>query len=427
MNRPTQALQAVDQSPHPEGLTPPAGWDRRGLPGWTYHSPAWFDLERRGLFLTHWMLAGHVADVASAGDWLTYDILGERALILRGRDGELRAFHNLCRHRGARVVDGTKGSCKGAIVCPFHGWVYNLDGTLRGPARPDSYDGMDRSAFGLKPIEMQIWHGFIFLRFHPGPQPDVADWLSAYDADFVAYGAAGLEEATEGEDRLAPWSSELPVNWKSVRDVDNEGYHVAMAHPGLQELYGDDYQDLSLEGGLNISVGRFGGTPPRTWSVRNYERLSPQRPHLPHRLQRAWTYYGIFPNAVIAFTPEGAQIYGETPLTVRSTRITGRNYRFADESRQARAARYLAMRIDRETSKEDQQLSIWSDESMASSAFDDFHLSDLEYGVRRHHDELRAILPFLDRPTAPAAAELDQWAEKALLTRPELRSNQPEP
>ena len=69
MNRPTQVLHAVDQSPHPEGLTPPTGWDRRGLPGWTYHSPDWFDLERRGLFLTHWMLAGHVADVASAGDW----------------------------------------------------------------------------------------------------------------------------------------------------------------------------------------------------------------------------------------------------------------------------------------------------------------------------------------------------------------------
>ncbi|GAB1478920.1 aromatic ring-hydroxylating dioxygenase subunit alpha [Paracoccaceae bacterium] len=379
----------------------PNDWDRAGLPGWTYHSPEMFALEREKLFLTHWQIAGHVNDIPAPGDWLTFDMLGERAVVMRGADGVVRAFHNLCRHRGARVVDGDKGNCRGSIVCPFHGWVYNLDGTLRGAARPSSFGDMDREKFGLMPIEMEIFHGFVFLRFGPGPQPAIAELLAPFEADFAAY---DLE-------RVLPvptpnWLTDLPVNWKSVRDVDNEGYHVALAHPGLQELYGRTYRDLHLENGLSVSVGWFGDAPGRGWSVRNYVRHAPERTDLPGHLQKAWTYYGLFPNAVFAFTPEAVQFYQEIPLSPGLTRLTGRLYRNPDESRQARIARYLAMRIDRATSQEDQQLSIWSDESMKSDAFEGFHLSDLEYGLRRHHDGLRALMPVMTLAEAPPEGEI---------------------
>ncbi|MCB2123651.1 MAG: Rieske (2Fe-2S) protein, partial [Rhodobacteraceae bacterium] len=106
----------------------PGDWDRRGLPGWTYHSRALFDLEKREVFQTHWQIAGHVNDIPSPGDYLTMDVTDERALVIRGKDGVVRGFHNLCRHRGARVAAEEHGHCKGALVCPFHGWVYNLDG-----------------------------------------------------------------------------------------------------------------------------------------------------------------------------------------------------------------------------------------------------------------------------------------------------------
>ena len=114
-------------------------WDRRGLPAWTYHSEAMLDLERRELFINHWQIAGHVSDVPRNGDFITLDIASERAIIMRGGDGVVRAFHNLCRHRGSRVAAKKQGHCKNALVCPFHGWVYNLDGTLRGAARPQSF------------------------------------------------------------------------------------------------------------------------------------------------------------------------------------------------------------------------------------------------------------------------------------------------
>jgi phenylpropionate dioxygenase-like ring-hydroxylating dioxygenase large terminal subunit len=308
----------------------------------------------------------------------------------------VRAFHNLCRHRGARVVDGANGTCKGAIVCPFHGWVYNLDGTLRGPAQPGSFGTLRREDFALKPIEMELFHGFIFLRLAPGPQPGLASLLAPFAADFAAYGMDRLVSV-----QVPDWTTELPVNWKSVRDVDNEGYHVALAHPGLQELYGRTYRDLHLGGGLSLSHGRFGDAPGRGWSVRHYLRLSPARPDLPAHLQSAWTYFGLFPNIVFAVTPEGVQFYQDLPLTPGLTRLTGRMYRWPEESRAARTARYLAYRIDRATSVEDRQLSIWSNESMKSSAFEGFHLSDLEYGLRCHHDGLRALMPVMTLADAP--------------------------
>jgi phenylpropionate dioxygenase-like ring-hydroxylating dioxygenase large terminal subunit len=399
----------------PPTLQIPRDWDRRGLPGWTYHSPALFALEREALFLTHWQIVGHESDIPEPGDWLAFDLMGERAVVMRGRDGVVRAFHNLCRHRGARVVDGPHGSCKGAIVCPFHGWVYNLDGSLRGAARPDTFGAMDRADFGLKPIELEAFHGFLFIRFHPGPQPALAEWLAPYAADFAAYRAAEIIPARE-----ADWGTTLPVNWKSVRDVDNEGYHVAMAHPALQDLYGRSYRDLHYPGGLGFSIGEYGDAPGRRWSVRHYVTLSPEQDWLPPHLRRAWTYYGLFPNAVIAFTPEAIQFYHDIPLSPTETRLTGRIYRRKGEDRRQRAARYLAQRIDRDTSREDQQLSIWSNESMKSAAFEAFHLSDLEYGVRRHHDTLRDLLPVMRLPEAPAEGDMAGRNAEMLGERPPL-------
>ena len=394
-------------------LTIPNDWDRRGLPAWTYHSPAMFALEREKLFMTHWQVVGHDCDVPNPGDWITYDLLGERAVVMRGQDGVVRAFHNLCRHRGARVVDGAQGSCKGSIVCPFHGWVYNLDGTLRGASQPKSFGTLNREEFGLKPIEMQSFHGFIFLRFCPGPQADIATLLAPFDADFAAHDLKSLLPVA-----VPDWSTDLAVNWKSVRDVDNEGYHVALAHPGLQDLYGRTYRDHHLENGLSMSIGWFGDVPAKGWSVRQYVKASPPRPDLPQHLQKAWAYYGLFPNQVFTVTPEGMQFYHDIPLSVGMTRLTGRVYRWGNEPRNARLARYLAFRIDRQTSAEDQQLQIWSNESMKSDAFEGFHLSDLEYGLRRHHDGLRRLMPVmsLDHPPpedriAAANADLSCKAE----------------
>lgn len=381
--------------PDTADLTPPDDWDRSGLPGWCYHSPALLELEQEELFKTHWQIVCHVSDIPDRGSFITFDLCGERAIILRGDDGGVKAFHNICRHRGSRLVASDRGVCKSAVVCPFHGWVYNLDGTLRGPAQPDSYPPLDKDEFALRPVEHEIWHGLIFVRFKPGPQPSVADLLGRFEVEAAAY---RIPDHVPADDI---WTEETPVNWKSIRDVDNEGYHVAMAHPALQDLYGSTYLDEPFIDGASRSEGVFTPSPGRRWAVRNYKNLSTPQPHLPEHLHQKWVYYGLFPNAVIALSPETLQFYQEFPVAIDRSLLRSGAYRNPDEDRQQRAARYLAARIDRETVEEDIQLTIWSNEAMASEFFEGFHLSDLEYGVRTHHDHLRAVLPIYREEDAP--------------------------
>ena len=386
---------------HSRDLTVPNDWDRRGLPGWSYHSDALLDLEKEYVFRNHWQIIGHVSDVPNSGDYLAMDVVGERALVVRGKDGVVRGFHNMCRHRGSRVVAENKGTCRNALVCPFHGWVYNLDGTLRGAARPQSFPDLDRAAFGLTPLELEVWMGLIFIRFRKGPQPPVAELMKPVESEIGHYRIGDMVPAR------GVWTQKSRVNWKSVRDVDNEGYHVAMAHPALQDLYGSTYFDEPFVKGVSRSFATYNPHAGRRWSVKNYVRISPESMHLPEHLRKAWIYYGMFPNMVIAMTPETAQFYQEFPLSTGETLLRGAIYRYKDESRRQAAARYLALRIDRETTAEDVQLSVWSNESMLSDAFAGFYLSDLEYGVRSHHDHLRAQLPILGLETAPE--EKDMW------------------
>ncbi len=373
----------------------PNDWDRSGLPGWTYHSEALLELEKQHLFREHWQIACHVSDLPEAGSYLTLDIVGERALILRDQEGEIRGFHNICRHRGSRLVADETGTCRNALVCPFHGWVYNLDGTLRGAAQPRSFPPMDKNEFGLIRLDLEIWMGLVFIRLAPGPQPSVAELMKPFAEEIAWYQPEIMVQS-------GPlYSQTSPVNWKSVRDVDNEGYHVAMAHPALQDLYGASYRDEPFVNGVSRSFATYNPHAGRRWSVRNYVNIAPEPDHLPDYLKQAWVYYGLFPNAVLAFTPESMQFYQEFPLTTGKTVLRGAIYRYPEEDRAQRAARYLAYRIDRDTLAEDVQLTIWSNESMTSNAFAGFYLSDLEYGVRTHHDHLRAVLPVLNLDTAP--------------------------
>ena len=387
----------------------PAGWDRGGLPPWTYHSEELTEIEKDVLFRRHWQLACHVSDVAEPGAWVAFDLAGERALVLRGDDGRIRAFHNLCRHRGSRVVATTRGRCERMITCPFHGWRYNLDGTLRGPAFPDSLPKLDRVEYGLKPVEMDIWMGFVFVRFLPGDQPPVSRVLARHDAEVAPYGTDAMVPAA-GEF----WTQEPGVNWKAVRDVDNEGYHVPEAHPSLQDLYGRHYYDEPLIDGTSRAFAELTDRPGRLWSVRHYKKILPDRVELPMPNRRAWLYVGLFPNTVIAFYPDSTIFYQEYPLTARRTVQRGAAYRYRKESRELRLSRYLSGRIDRRTGREDAQLTEWTWEAMQSSAFDGIILSDREYLVRSYHDEFRASVPVMTLDRAPAGGTMAQMNARML-------------
>lgn len=375
----------------------PSDWDRNGLPGWAYSNPELYQAEIDLIFRTHWQLVCHVNDLTEDGAYMTFDIAGERALIIRGKDGVIRAFHNLCRHRGSRLVDQDRGICKAALTCPFHGWTYNMDGTLRGAAQPSTFPKLDPVEWGLKPVEMEVWHGFIFIRFTTGPQPSVATTLARFESEIRPYELSNMERV-DGDFVFA----EADVNWKSMRDVDNEGYHVARAHPSLQDLYGKNYHDEPFHNGTARSLGQFNKAPSTLWSVRAYRALVAQMTHLPEPHNAAWLYIGIFPNAVIGLYPDSVIFYQEVPTGVKHTLQRGAVYKYKDETRLMRAARYLSGRIDGLTADEDLQLTKWTDEAPLSSGFDGIILSDLEYGVKTYHDHLRHLLPVLKSKSEPA-------------------------
>ena len=376
-------------------------WDRSGLPGWAYFSEDLFKLEQEVLFRQHWQLVGHVNGLTEIGSYLTLDIANERGLIIRGADNKIRAFHNLCRHRGSRVVADEKGKCNKSIVCPYHGWVYDFDGSIRGIARQETFPELDRNKFGLIPLNMEIWHGFIFVKFKQSDQPSVKDTMARFEHEISDYGLEDMMPVPESE-----WSEIVDVNWKSVRDVDNEGYHVRQAHPGLYELYGQNYNDEPFKDGTSRSVGVFNTRPSKRWSVKNYLKLLPKVEKLSKESQNRWLYAGMFPNLVFGFYPDSVIYYMEIPISATQTIQRGGALRYPDESRDLRIARYLSGRIDRDTAKEDQMLTVWSCEATKSSAYSGIILSDLEYGVKTYHDHLRKIMPVLTLTDQPKSGQL---------------------
>ena len=389
----------------------PNDWDRSGLPAWSFFNNEMFEAEKDLLFRRHWQLICHSNDIPNAGDFVTWNLIGERALVIRGKDGKIRAFHNLCKHRGSRVIADDAGTCKSTITCPFHGWTYNLDGTLRGASRPSSLPKLDPIEYGLPPLEMDIWNGFIFVRFQPGPQPALSDILKKFDNEVSQYELFDLEPTGDGF-----WTEEIDANWKCVRDVDNEGYHVPMAHPGLHDLFGQNYYDEPIAGGLSRSVGSFDSGDGRLWSVRNYKKLLHAKDSLDETHQKCWLYIGVFPNLVFGLYPDSVIFYQEYPVENGKTIQRGGNYKYAEENREMKVSRYLSMRIDRLTSKEDEQLIKWSWEAAFSSAYDGVLLSDLEYGVKAYHDTLREYFPVLSG-SEPERGRLLQANDKLLAKR----------
>ena len=365
--------------------------DRKGLPAWSFFNQEMLEEEKEQLFRRHWQLVCHVNDLPEVGDYIACDFVGERALVVRGSDGEVRAFHNLCRHRGSRVVADNKGHCRSAIICPFHGWAYNFDGSLRGAARPETLPDLDSVQWGLKPIEFDIWHGFVFVRFKPGPQPSVSQVMSRFEAEIAPYKLEDLQPDGNG---IA--TTDIKANWKCVRDVDNEGYHVPLAHPGLQDLFGPNYYDEDFKDGASRSYSQFRPGDGRLWSVRNYKKILPKIQHLDEDRNRAWLYLGMFPNLVFGIYPDSVIIYHEFPVENGKTIQRSAVYKRPVEDRQLRLARYLSGRIDRTTGREDEQLIEWCWEAAFSSGFDGVILSDLESGVRSYHDILRGFFPVLN-------------------------------
>src|SRR5262249_4660790 len=118
------------------------------LPAWIYHDREFFEREKQSIFRQAWQVVCHVSDIPRPAAFYTFEFLGESVVVVRAEDGQVRAFHNVCRHRAARLLDGPQGHCAGRITCPYHAWTYALDGRLIGVPGRDSFAGLDTTLHG---------------------------------------------------------------------------------------------------------------------------------------------------------------------------------------------------------------------------------------------------------------------------------------
>lgn len=203
--------------------------DASGLPNAAYWSEDWLNLERERIFQRSWVFAGVEAEIPDAGDMKPVEIGGAPLLLVRGKDGLVRAFHNVCRHRGAKLVSAP---CRKPILtCPYHAWSYGLDGKLRtrphfrGAGQTERFEDGGGPLLDLVEARAANWNGCVFVNVSGDGEP-LEEWLAPFLARTKAYDYSVLRWAGKLE-------FEVKANWKLVYENYMEGYHVFAVHPQL--------------------------------------------------------------------------------------------------------------------------------------------------------------------------------------------------
>ena len=189
-----------------------------------YTEDSWFEYEKKAVFGRAWTFAGTVHDFTEAGDFRVVTSGAASLAVVRDKDGDLNAVHNICRHRGAELLDGESGNCGGTMVCPYHRWTYGLDGTLRGvPNRQECFPDLDRSALGLHPAAIGTFKDLVFV--NPDPQADFASWLGPLEGREWPHdlAASDVKEAV-------PLVYDMKCDWKVYVENALDGYHLAYLH-----------------------------------------------------------------------------------------------------------------------------------------------------------------------------------------------------
>ena len=364
------------------------------LPAWIYRDPDFFEREKQAIFRNAWQVVCHLSDIPQPGDFHTFEFFGESVVVIRAEDGGVRAFHNVCRHRAARLLDGPKGHCGKRITCAYHAWSYGLDGRLVGIPNRDSFKSMDPSRHGLVSLEHEVFLGFIFVRFAAG-LPSVRDMAAPYLHEMKPY---RFEELVPlGRVSLRP----RPVNWKNVADNFSDGLHINVAHPGLTRLFGRGY-GIEARPWIDKMWGTLRDTPSSNWSERLYQHFLPKLEHLPPERQRLWTYFKFWPNVAFDIYPDQIDFMQFIPISPTETMIREIAYVHPDTSREMRAARYLNWRINRRVSLEDKTLIERVQAGMASSSYSSGPLSDGEVCLKSFARRMRGLIPESALPQAPA-------------------------
>jgi Rieske 2Fe-2S family protein len=191
-----------------------------------YTDPAIYELELERIIMRNWVMVAHESEFADIGDFKTIQIAGESAIIVRGSDGEIKAFANVCRHRGSLVCLESSGNTR-KFSCPYHGWMYDIDGNLT--AARSMAEGFDKSGHGLNEVSLDVLGGLVFICFSDNPAP-LEDARKELAEPMAMFGFDNLKLA-------AHKSYDIDANWKLSIENYAECYHCATAHPEYAQLH----------------------------------------------------------------------------------------------------------------------------------------------------------------------------------------------
>jgi glycine betaine catabolism A len=280
-----------------------------------YFSDEIFRHEQARIFHQEWFCAGRAEELAAPGDYAAIDVAGESVLVVRARNGQLRAHYNVCRHRGSRLVaEGSKGSFSGTIRCPYHSWTYTLDGELRtapflGP------DECEKAELGLHPVGVEVWGGFLFVNLSPlesaARNHTLAGQLGPVPERLRRYPLAELRSAH----RIA---YTVAANWKVILENYNECYHCGPVHPELCRLV----PAFKERGGSALDWDR--GIPHREGAWTFTETGTSRRRAFPGLDQDEQVRHKgelVYPNFMISLSADHVTAYTVWPLDPGHTRI----------------------------------------------------------------------------------------------------------
>jgi phenylpropionate dioxygenase-like ring-hydroxylating dioxygenase large terminal subunit len=368
------AAQTAPTLPSPA----PAGATRATMPAWWYDDAQHDRAERASIFRRTWQVAGLSRDVAQPGSYLAADLAGMPVLVTRDADGELRAFANVCPHRGMLLASGC-GDAK-LIQCPNHSWVFRLDGTLRSAPRSEREPGFCRDGLDLRPLGVVQWGPLVLVCPDPAvPVPQHE--LELMRAEFEQYGISLDDLEAHGE----PVDWEMDCNWKILVENYLECYHCATVHPGFSKVF-----DVSQDGYTYAAHGSLLTASSPVKATRDPER---QRQILETSGRvTASHWYVLFPALTVNVYPgEGAvEITWYWPTDAHHSR--GRTIILHPPGVSSEyAAQILALSL--EVSEEDNRLCEGMQVGMSSGAIDrEYLLGENEALLLRFHELVQGAL-----------------------------------
>jgi len=296
-----------------DGIRKPAV-EATTLPPHCYTAPEFYRAEVEHLFMKVWNFIGRADRIPKHGDHFTLDFAGIPLIVLRDRDGSVKAFANSCRHRGARLIDGemidTVGNTRG-LKCPYHGWVYGLGGELRGCPGMEQTVDFDRADYGLVPVRLEIWGGFLFVNFDSGAAPllnylgNLPEELAAYDCDNLVLTRIAVHD--------------VPCNWKIHIENAMEEYHLPSVHGSTLNLLDFEHHDVDTRGAWFGIRERHSGT--RALLEEDRRHAFPAIPGIHGHAAEGTNYVCINPSTMLGMTIDCVWYIELHPLGPARTRV----------------------------------------------------------------------------------------------------------